>query len=158
MLTCRYNIHSHNWSCLGYISFQMCWEKNPICNSLILSWDQCPSGMSPLLSLPELFDSGHRWKPLYEASSGSQALFFVGQIDGHSCRLKVIPVEMERTVSQPHPSWDWSMAVWAHLCCAWFGQDIKLICLISHLGGAEHCNSRSVSQLAPVSANTTSSS
>lgn len=49
------------------------------------------------------------------------------QRDRHSCRLKVIPVERQRTVSQSHPSWTWNLALWAHLCCALFDHDIKLI-------------------------------
>ena len=129
----------------------MCWEKK-FCLQLITSQLRpAPKWIkSLLLNLPELFDSATHWKPLCEASSGSQALFFMEQIDGHSCRLEVIPVERQRTLSQPHTSWNWNLAVWVHLCCALFDQDVKLICVISQPGGAMHCDSKGLLQPAPV--------
>lgn len=130
----------------------MCWDKKIPFATLLLSWDQCLSGLRVLFSINlSCLTLATHWEPLCEGSSGSRALFFMEQIDGHSCRLKVIPVERQRTLSQPRTSWNWNLAVWAHLCCALFDQDIKLICLISHPGGAEHCDSKGLLQLTPVS-------
>lgn len=99
----------------------MCWEKK-FHLQFINSWDQFPNGSRVLFSiglnccstLPTC------WELLCEASCGSHALLHTEQIDEESYKLKVTPVERQRTLNQEHPSWNWNLPVRASLlCCVW---------------------------------------
>lgn len=91
-----------------------------------------------------------RWELLCEANSGSQALFFIEQIDKDSYKLKVIPVKRQRTLSQERSSWNWNLPVRASsLCCA--SPNTELVCLISCLGWGEQCDGKDVLQLSSIS-------
>lgn len=106
--TVRYRSH------LGCIRFQMCWEISSSVH-FMLKFSAETSGQMDQESLSAFkavqlawtaLTLAIHWELLCEASCGSQALLLIGQVDKDSYKLKVIPVERQRTLSQEHPSWD----------------------------------------------------